>query len=182
MAVVINFVLVVVIIVCDELITRPEESYRLWCVVVWLSHRSGNRQPNTYVKPEAAITVFELLMMDDVSPETYWAIKKHWNNKFYYMVASCWFFLWNFYYDARIHEHQAASPTKVGRRSQTKKDRQWIFHTACIAFSCIFPCSQEPDTGSTLEPNESNLILHFCSMHQGAVSKYYNVLMCTLLN
>jgi hypothetical protein len=22
-----------------------------------------------------------------------WAIKKHWNNKFYYMVASCWFFL-----------------------------------------------------------------------------------------
>ena len=20
---------------CDELITRPEESYRLWCVVVW---------------------------------------------------------------------------------------------------------------------------------------------------
>ena len=27
----------------------------------WLSHRSG-RQPKTYVKPEAAITVFELLM------------------------------------------------------------------------------------------------------------------------
>jgi len=20
---------------CDELITRPEESYRLWCVIVW---------------------------------------------------------------------------------------------------------------------------------------------------
>ena len=20
---------------CDELITRPEESYRMWCVVVW---------------------------------------------------------------------------------------------------------------------------------------------------
>jgi hypothetical protein len=36
----------------------------------WLSHRSGNRQPKTYVKPEAAITVFELLMMSDVSPET----------------------------------------------------------------------------------------------------------------
>jgi hypothetical protein len=35
----------------------------------WLSHRSGNRQPKTYVKPEAAITVFELLMMGDVSPE-----------------------------------------------------------------------------------------------------------------
>jgi hypothetical protein len=31
----------------------------------WLSHRSG-LQPKTYVKPEAAITVFELLMMGGV--------------------------------------------------------------------------------------------------------------------
>jgi len=29
---------------------------------------AGNQK--TYVKPEAAITVFELLMMDDMSPET----------------------------------------------------------------------------------------------------------------
>jgi hypothetical protein len=35
-----------------------------------ISHRSGNRQPNTYVKPEAVITVFDLLMMGGVSPET----------------------------------------------------------------------------------------------------------------
>jgi len=41
-----------------------------------------------------------------VSPETCWAINKHWNNKFYYEVASCWFFLWDIYYDARIHEYQ----------------------------------------------------------------------------
>jgi hypothetical protein len=41
-----------------------------------------------------------------LSSETRWAIKKHWNNKFYYTVASCWFFLWDLYYDARIHEHQ----------------------------------------------------------------------------
>jgi hypothetical protein len=59
------------------------------------------------VKPETAITVFELLMMSGVSPETYWAIKKHWNNKFYYTVASCWFFLWDLYYNARIHEYHA---------------------------------------------------------------------------
>jgi hypothetical protein len=32
-------------------------------------------------------------MMCCVSPETCWAIKKHWNNKFYYSVASSWFFL-----------------------------------------------------------------------------------------
>ena len=34
-------------------------------------------------------------MMGCVSPETCWAIKKHWDNKFYYTVASCWFFLWD---------------------------------------------------------------------------------------
>jgi len=34
-----------------------------------LSNRNG-RQPKTYVKPEAAITVFELLMIGGVSPET----------------------------------------------------------------------------------------------------------------
>jgi len=33
----------------------------------WLSHRSGNRQPKIYVKPEAAITDFELLMMGGVA-------------------------------------------------------------------------------------------------------------------
>jgi hypothetical protein len=45
-------------------------------------------------------------MMGSVLPETCWAIKKHWNNKFYCMVASCWFFLWVLYYDVWIHEHQ----------------------------------------------------------------------------
>jgi len=34
--------------------------------IITLSHRSG-RQPKTYVKPEAAVTVFELLMMSGVS-------------------------------------------------------------------------------------------------------------------
>ena len=36
-------------------------------------------------------------MMGGVSPETCWAIKKQWNNKFYYTVASCWFLLWDFW-------------------------------------------------------------------------------------
>jgi hypothetical protein len=48
-------------------------------------------------------------MMGGVLPETCWAIEKHWNNKFYYTVAPCWFFLWALYYDARIHEHQIPS-------------------------------------------------------------------------
>jgi hypothetical protein len=38
-------------------------------LVVGRCHRSG-RQPKSYVKPEAVITVFELLMMDGVLPET----------------------------------------------------------------------------------------------------------------
>jgi predicted DCC family thiol-disulfide oxidoreductase YuxK len=71
----------------------------------WPSHRR-RRQPTKYVKLEAAFTVFELLMMSGLSLKTCWAIKKHWNNKFYYTVASCLFFLWDLYYDARIHEHQ----------------------------------------------------------------------------
>jgi hypothetical protein len=35
----------------------------------WLSHRNG-QQPTTYVKPEAAIALFELLVMGGVSLET----------------------------------------------------------------------------------------------------------------
>ena len=30
---------------CDELITRPEESYRLWCVIVWDLETSWMRRP-----------------------------------------------------------------------------------------------------------------------------------------
>ena len=33
---------------CDELITRPEESYRLWCVVVWDLETSRISAPHIY--------------------------------------------------------------------------------------------------------------------------------------
>jgi len=59
-----------------------------------LSHDSC-QQPKMYVKPEAAITVFELLMMSGLSLKTCRAIKKHWNNKFHYTAASCWLFLYD---------------------------------------------------------------------------------------
>ena len=42
-------------------------------------------------------------MMGGVSPETCWAIKKCWNNKFYYTVTSCWFFLEGFIFIFLIH-------------------------------------------------------------------------------
>jgi len=63
----------------------------LWFYIrLWLPAAAGIQ---TYVKSEAAITVLELLMMSGVLLETCWAIKKHWNNKFYYTVASCSLFL-----------------------------------------------------------------------------------------
>ena len=80
--------------------------HKLWHSCQGPAQRSQRPATKTYVKPEAAITFFELLMMSGVSLETCWAIKKQWNNKFHYTVASCWLFLYDMYYDARIHEHQ----------------------------------------------------------------------------
>jgi len=48
---------------------------------------------------------FRLLMMGGVSPETCWALCKYGIIKFWYIVASCWIFLYELYYDARIHKH-----------------------------------------------------------------------------
>jgi hypothetical protein len=45
-------------------------------------------------------------MMGDVSPETCWASYKCKIIKFWYIVASCWIFLYKLYYDARTHKHQ----------------------------------------------------------------------------
>jgi hypothetical protein len=36
---------------------------------------------DTKVKPEAATAVIELLMMDEITPETYWAVNKRQDNK-----------------------------------------------------------------------------------------------------
>jgi hypothetical protein len=45
-------------------------------------------------------------MMGGVSPETCWASYKYGIIKFLYIVASYWIFLYELYYDARIHEHK----------------------------------------------------------------------------
>jgi len=73
--------------------------------------------------------------MGDVSPETCWAIKKQLINKFYYTVAFCWFFLWDLYYDARIHEYQVSSITfflikiifENNLKERTRKDYDMSF-------------------------------------------------------
>jgi len=49
---------------------------------------------------------FKFLMMGGVSPETCQASYKYGIIKFWYIVASCWIFIYDLYYVARIHEHQ----------------------------------------------------------------------------
>jgi hypothetical protein len=52
---------------------------------------------------------FRLLMMGGVLSETCWASCKYGIIKCWYIVTSCWIFLYELYYNARIHEHQIRS-------------------------------------------------------------------------
>ena len=142
----------------------------------WLSHRSG-RQPKTYVNPEAAITDFEFLLMGGVSPESFWAIKKHWNNKFYYKVASCWFFLWdlcsltfvrNFplLWSGNIYGH---GTTEEGLQVQTDPSQ---FNIPYECYFCEIHFSRPPMYTSTSVPTSGvaisdtcNRILHTLFIH-----------------
>jgi hypothetical protein len=108
-------------------------------------------QPKTYVKPEAAITVFELLLMGGLSPETCWAIKKQQNNKLYYTVASCWFFLRVLYYDARIHERQVTVLSSLLNISTTFQSNNNHFLTTIIPhLEQLFKLSERQVTCSAL--------------------------------
>jgi len=62
---------------------------------------------------------FRLLIMGGVSPETCWASYKYVIIKLWYVVASCWIFLYELYYDARIHEHLRQSMTWTGTKPKT---------------------------------------------------------------
>jgi len=68
-------------------------------------HQLHVQQPSTYEKPEAASAVLGSWWWV-VSPETCWASYKYGIITFWYIVASCWIFLCELYYDARIHERQ----------------------------------------------------------------------------
>jgi hypothetical protein len=88
----------------------------LWFSICFWLPPSAMAQPSQrvatkkYVKREAAITVFELLIIGSLSPKTCWGIKKHWNNKFYYMVAS-WFFLWDLCFsELSVNDYQKTRP------------------------------------------------------------------------
>jgi len=72
------------------------------------THRPSSGAQKTVIAASGFTYVFGCRPLQWPLPETCWAIKKHWNNKFYYTVASYCFFLWDLYYDARIHDHQAS--------------------------------------------------------------------------
>jgi hypothetical protein len=67
---------------------------RFWLPAAAIAEPSQRPSTINVCKTRGCSYSFELLMMGGVSPETCWAIKKHWNNQFYNTVASCWFFLW----------------------------------------------------------------------------------------
>ena len=66
-------------------------------------HQLHVLQPSTYEKPVAASAGLGSWWWA-VSPETCWASYKNGIIKFWYTVVSCWIFLYEFYYDARIHD------------------------------------------------------------------------------
>ena len=52
-------------------------------------------------KTRGCLCSFRLLMMGGVSPVTCWVSYKYGMIKFWYIAASCWIFLYEFYFDAR---------------------------------------------------------------------------------
>ena len=84
-----------------------------WCQAqfhcAW--HHPPSTCPTTFHvwKTRGCQCSFRLLMMGGVSPETCWASYKYGIIKFWYIVAFCWIFIYELYYDARIHEHQSVS-------------------------------------------------------------------------
>ena len=104
------------------------------------------RQLPAYVILEAAVTVFELLMMSGVSLETCWEIKKHWNNKFYYTVASCWLFLYDFFnkrYSVCVETAQCLPVIVQHKSQQDVHVTEFILSDNCSTCSgrCYHPSS-----------------------------------------
>jgi hypothetical protein len=62
-------------------------------------HRPPTTRPTTFHvwKPRGCQCSFRLLTMGGVSPETCWASYKYGIIKFWYVVASCWIFLYELY-------------------------------------------------------------------------------------
>ena len=99
-------------------------------------HYTSNSLP--HMKKQRLPVQFRLLMMGGVSPETRWALYKYGIIKFCYIIASCWIFLYESYYDARIHEHQGLEileKRKVYSPCREFKSISW----SCVYFNPLNP-------------------------------------------
>jgi hypothetical protein len=98
-------------------------------------------------------------MMGGVTPETCWASYKYGIIKFWYIVASCWIFLYHLYYAARIHEHKVKERVQLYLYSTSgpswpvtrrplplysypdgwlQKQKRKIHTHAAVNYSCLF--------------------------------------------
>jgi len=68
---------------CDELITRPKESYRLWCVVVSDLETSWIRRPCWPTGVRSDKKNYSIQHNGNVSPASYIYIYKVWHLYFY---------------------------------------------------------------------------------------------------
>jgi hypothetical protein len=93
---------------------------------------------------------FRLLMMGGVSPETCWASYKYGIIKFLCIVASCWIFHCELYYDARIHERQHLFGSKNLQHTNNKKYYLKKHENSFLVQCRCFPEAQNPlkDWGS----------------------------------
>jgi hypothetical protein len=87
-------------------------------------------------------------MMGGVSPKTCWASYKYGIIKFWYTVASCRIFLYELYYDARIHKHQVVYSAVSDGLLNTLEDYwglllttvQWIFIQPAFIVLHLYKC------------------------------------------
>jgi hypothetical protein len=89
---------------CDELITRPEESYRLWCVVVCDLEISRTRRPWPALGRRAAKkNFFSLHVSGDYVP----IIRR--NNRIYATLGTCYFVRMTVWYaGCNLHTRQSS--------------------------------------------------------------------------
>ena len=90
--------------------------------------RPSTTRPTTFHvwKTRGCQCTFRLLMMGGVSPETCWASYIYGIIKFWYIVASCWIFFYELYYDARVKHQVPQSHHEQHESLKTYTDGEFI--------------------------------------------------------
>jgi hypothetical protein len=113
----------------------------------WWTWRLPTTRPTSFHvwKTRGCQCSFRLLMMGGVSPGTCWASYTCGIIKFWYTVVSCWIFLYEFYYDARIHEHSfILCPAN---------NKAWILHCRWVSDNFLFSLENRMIGAKSLLPH-----------------------------